>query len=92
MADHTNNPPVQRLRDGPLEASVWKNEGKDGPYYTVTLYRSYLEGKDWKNTSSLRQRDLLPLAELARRAHECIRAFQAEDKAALFAAGRNGGR
>lgn len=42
MAPQHNKPkPVTTLRCSSIQASVWKNEGEKGPFYNVTLSRSY---------------------------------------------------
>lgn len=62
--------PAESLREGPLKAAIWRNEGQNGDYHTVTVARSYKD-KDgnWRDTSSFRAQDMLGLSELARRAH-----------------------
>lgn len=56
--------PVKRFGAGGITASVWENAGKNGSYYTVSLQKRYLQGTEWKNSSSLRVNDL-PKAILA---------------------------
>lgn len=42
MAPHTLKPkPVTTLRCSSIQASIWKNEGEKGPFYNVTVSRSY---------------------------------------------------
>ena len=68
------NAPLTTLRDGMLKATVWENEGKTGPYHSVTLSKLY-EGDDGKlkETQSFSPSDLLHVAELARDAHRVVR-------------------
>lgn len=54
MAPQNNKPkPVTTLRCSSIQASIWKNEGEKGPFYNVTVARSY-KGPDgaWKNSES----------------------------------------
>lgn len=72
--------PVHKIRDGALEAAIWKNEGEKGPWYSVTASRSYKQGEEWKQTNSFGFDDLLPLAKLLDMAHTWIMAAQQADR------------
>ena len=56
--------PVKRIGVGGMNVSIWENAGKNGSYYTVSMQKRYLQGTEWKNSSSLRVNDL-PKAILA---------------------------
>lgn len=62
--------PEETVREGPLKAAIWRNEGERGAYHSVTVARTYKD-RDGKlqDTQSFRSQDMLGLAELARRAH-----------------------
>jgi len=45
------NEPVDRVRMGAIEASIWKNNGKNGSWMTISLSRTY-EDKEGKLKSS----------------------------------------
>jgi hypothetical protein len=47
--------PAATFRIGYVKATVWKNG--DG-FYNVDLIKSYKDGPDWKNTTSLGHGDL----------------------------------
>lgn len=64
--------PVKRFRIGNLTASVWKNEGQERAFYTVDIQRSYKDGDEWKNTTSLNASDLLNAAFLLQKANNWI--------------------
>ncbi|MEL7030206.1 MAG: hypothetical protein AAGL49_13605, partial [Pseudomonadota bacterium] len=53
-----------------LKASIWRNEGENGPYYSTTLARSYkdAEGK-YHDTQSFSGSELLRVSELSRQAY-----------------------
>jgi len=73
------NKPVHTVRIGTTRASVWKNEGKKGTWFNVSVTRSYLDGNDWKETSQFRPDDLLVLAKVADLAHTwCVENRDAE--------------
>lgn len=71
MSDDTQaRRPEETLREGPLKAAIWRNEGENGAYHSVTVSRTYKD-RDGKlqDTQSFRPKDMLGLSELARRAH-----------------------
>ena len=72
--------PVHKIRDGVLQVTIWKNTGERGSYYTVNPTRSYKASDDaWKETDSLGQDDLLPMAELLREAYAWIKVQKRAD-------------
>ncbi len=64
--------PVKKFRIGNLTVNVWKNEGTERPFYTVDIQRSYKDGDEWKNTTSLNHADLLNAARLFQKAEGWI--------------------
>ncbi len=57
--------PAHKLRYGVLQATIWRNIGETSTWYSVVPTRSYKTGDDiWKETDSLGQDDLLPMAKL----------------------------
>ena len=72
MANETDpkQRPVDTLREGPLQAAIWRNESENGAYHAVTLSRTYKDKEgNLQNTSNFRPKDMLGLAELSRQAH-----------------------
>ena len=61
--------PVTTLRCSSIKASIWKNEGMKGPFYNVTVARSY-KGPDgvWKNAESFGVADIEALLVVAAQA------------------------
>jgi hypothetical protein len=47
---------------GRIAATIWRQEGEKGPWFTTTILRSYKDGDEWKTSSSF-GRDDLPLVE-----------------------------
>jgi hypothetical protein len=72
--------PAHKIRHGALEATIWKNDGEKGPWYSVTASRSYKQGEEWKQTNSFGFDDLLPLAKLLDLAHSWIMNAQQADR------------
>lgn len=60
-------PPAYECRMGRIRAVVWKNDGKDGAWYSVSVTRSYKDGEqNWKQATSFGRDDLLVVAEAVR--------------------------
>jgi hypothetical protein len=76
---------------GRIAATVWRNEGAQGPWYSTTILRSYKDGDEWKSSGSY-GRDDLPLVEkVAAQAHLWIFRQQQEASAAQGSAPEQGG-
>ena len=75
--------PAHKIQHRGMAVTIWKNESKNGPFYSVNATRSYKQGDEtWKETDSLGADDLLPMAELLRQAFVWIaRQQQADAKA-----------
>ncbi len=59
-----NKRPVDHIRYGNLEASIWENQGENGPFYSATFSRSFQVDGEWKQTQSFNQRDMELLGKL----------------------------
>jgi hypothetical protein len=68
----TNTKPAHKIRSGAIEVAVWRNDGENGPWYSVTMSRSYKKDMEWKQADSFGQDDLLLLAKLLDQAHSWI--------------------
>lgn len=75
-----NQPAHKIRRAGGLTVTIWKNDGDNGPFYSVTATRSYKQGEEWKETTSFHQQDLLPLGKMLDQADTWIAAEQAKAK------------
>jgi hypothetical protein len=65
--------PAHKIRISNITATVWRNSGSNGPWYSVQLQRSYKNGDDqWRQTEALGQDDLLTGAKLLDQAHDWI--------------------
>ena len=57
--------PAHKIRRGVLQVTIWRNTSDKGTCYSVIPSRGYKQGDDtWKETDSLNQDDLLPMAKL----------------------------
>ena len=85
MSEANKNKPVVKLRAGFIQVAIWRNEPNDaakGPWFSVTMTRSYQDAKDeWQETDSLNAGDLLEAAELLRLAWHRINKLKALAKA-----------
>jgi len=62
-APEKGNPPVAKLRNGLLNATIWAHVTEKGTFYNVTFERRYRDAKgDWKSTQSFDRASLLKLA------------------------------
>lgn len=62
------------LTDGALRAASWREEGEYGPFFNTKITRRYTNADgEVRETTSLRERDLLPASALAAEAHRTIR-------------------
>ena len=67
------NPPIERLRLGLINASIWERETENGLFYSVSFERRYKDSDgNWQSTHSYNADDLLTLAKLADQAHSRI--------------------
>ena len=69
----TDKHPVSSQRYRNLEVAIWRRNGEDDPFYTVSFKRSYKVDDKWNESMiSLSNDDLLPMARLLERAHDAI--------------------
>ena len=72
--------PAHKIRIGVLQATIWRNSGDNGAWYSVVPSRSYKQGDEtWKETDSLNADDLLAMAKLLDLAHTWIVGQQQAD-------------
>jgi hypothetical protein len=71
----TKQKPVHKLDLNGLRATVWKNQGKNGDYYSVQLSRSFRDKKGkWKDTNSFGVRHLAAVRSLLDQAEAFVAA------------------
>ena len=64
--------PAHKFRIGNLQATIWRNAGEKGNWYSVQLTRGYKVDESWRETDSLGYDDLLSAAKLLDLAHTYI--------------------
>ena len=67
------NTPETTLRDGNIKATIWKNFGDNGNFFSVTLTRTYKdESGNYHDSNSFTGSELLRAAHLANRAYDTV--------------------
>jgi hypothetical protein len=67
------NKPAHTIRYRNLKATIWKNVGDKGEFYSVTLSRSYQDKEEqWHDANSFNTADLPTVAKLCNDAHSWI--------------------
>ena len=73
--------PAAEVRYGNIRAAIWRNEGKNGVWFTVTVERSYRNEQGEPHSSqSFGRDDLLSAAKVLDLAHSRIFELQAEER------------
>ncbi len=71
MTQNQKTKPVETIRDGAIKASIWKNQGEQGSFYSVQITRTYRdEAGDYHDSDSFSGTDLLKVAYLATKVYE----------------------
>lgn len=66
------NGPAHRIRIGNLTATIWRNLGERGNWYTVRLTRSFKTDEGWRETDNLGYDELLAAGKVLDMAHTWI--------------------
>lgn len=65
------NTPALTIRDGSLKATVWKNQGEKGDFYSVQIIRTYRdEQENWHDSDRFSGSELLRVSRLAQKAYD----------------------
>ena len=76
------NQPTETLRDGSLKATIWKNEGEKGAFFSVNLSRTYKdEAGNYHDSDSFSGTELLCIAHLATRAYDLMSELRQQERA-----------
>ncbi|NQW09355.1 MAG: hypothetical protein HQ481_05655 [Alphaproteobacteria bacterium] len=72
MSDEKNQGPLQTLRDGAVFAKLWQQEGKNGPFVSVTPGRTYRDEQsgEYRESQSFSGADILKVHALMLEAHQ----------------------
>lgn len=64
--------PAHKIVHRNIAVTIWKNDGKNGPFYTATPSRRFKQGEQWQDSDSFSEDDLLLLTKLLDQAHSWI--------------------
>lgn len=79
--DDEKRRPVETLRDGAIEVSIWGRETENGTMYNTQRARSYQDQEgNWKRTKAIPERDLLRAARLDEMAYASIQKLREQDR------------
>lgn len=74
------NGPADVIRDGKLKATIWRNEGDKGVYYSTEYARTFKDADgNLRDTRSFIGADQLKLGELARKSYERTKELRREE-------------
>ena len=80
MTQETNQP-FDKIRDGALTATIWKNEHEKGVAYSVEFDRIYTDQEgNYQNSKSFSGAEILRVARLAEKAYDAIAEAKTEDR------------
>jgi len=81
MNTETNNKPAATIRDGAISATIWKNQGEKGRFYSVRITRSWKD-KDgnYHDSNDFSGTDLLIVSRLASRAYDTVCELRQSDR------------
>jgi hypothetical protein len=69
----TNKKPAQTLRCGNIKATIWKNSGENGQFYSTTFTRPFRDASGvWHNAASFGVNELELVLSLASQAKDWI--------------------
>jgi hypothetical protein len=72
-AKSNENKPIHRIKYGAVKATIWQNDSAKGPFYTVTVSRSWRDDKqEWHDNASFHFKDLPNLAKAITDSHSWI--------------------
>jgi len=74
MATLEKNPPIHRIQNGRVQASIWEHTTEKGGFLSVTFKIGYKkEGEDWKDGHSYQTHELDQLVDAAIDAKDWMR-------------------
>lgn len=69
----TNTKPLEVIRDGSLKATIWRNAGEKGDFYSVRITRTWTDEQgNFHDSDSFSGTELLRVARLAGLAYDLI--------------------
>lgn len=74
--------PEFTIRDGAIKATVWRNQGEKGDFFTASFSRTYRDEEtgQLRDANTFTGSDLLKVSTLAQEAYQQARALRQEQK------------
>lgn len=77
----TNDRPIDTIRDGSLKATIWKNFGENGNFYSATITRTWRDDQDnYHDSDSFSGTELLRVARLANLVYDKLAELRSADR------------
>jgi hypothetical protein len=73
MANQTKNPPIHKIQNGRVQASIWEQTSEKGNFLSVTFKIGYQKDGEWKDGHSYQAHELETLIDTAIDAKEWMR-------------------
>ena len=78
--------PVKKIRDGLIEAAIWRNETDKGHFYSASITNAFVEHVDnndiYHSSNNYTDTELLQLRRIADKAYDAIVELRQAEKAA----------
>ena len=82
MSQKTNTKPIETLRDGAIKASIWKNQGENGAFYSVRVTRTFTDEQgNYRDSDSFTGTEIIRAGWLQLKAYDRTVALRAEENA-----------
>jgi len=79
QAPENRNGPVDTVRDKNLKASIWRNQGERGDFFTVKFAKTYRDSDGTlRDTNNFTDTEILRVSELARRTYGRVSELEKE--------------
>lgn len=77
----TNNKPLSTIRDGRIKATIWKNFGEHGNFYSVRFTRTWKDDQgNFHDSDSFSSSELLRVARLASIAYDHLATLRSPEE------------
>ena len=71
--------PIHHIRMENVECAIWQNIKGDKTFYSVEIYRNFMdESGTWKKYTLMRKQDLLTASLIMQKAYEWLTTYKAE--------------
>lgn len=76
----SNTKPASTIRDGAIKATIWRNQGENGDFFSVRLTRTWKDAQgNYHDSDSFSGSELLRVAHLASKAYDEVASLRQAD-------------